>query len=125
MLMTKIVNRLNELRNRDKNWLGPGSVPPSDEGLTWLIQQFERYYPGDLPIPYLCPTENNGICAEWPIGSNEASVDFSLATHQGEWIGFSDDDADIRGLDFDTPQAWTWLVEQIRLMESLASVTAY
>lgn len=34
-------------------------------------------------------------------------MDFSLATHQGEWIGFRDDDDDIRELDFDTPEAWT------------------
>lgn len=118
-----IGQRLFELRNRKKGWLGPDSIPPSESGLDWLVEQFDKYYPENLPLPYLAPSETNGIIAEWPIGENEASVEFFFETRKGEWLGYRDDfeNDDCKELDFNLPDSWFWLVDEIKEMERVAS----
>ena len=113
-----ISNRLDELRSLKDGWLEGGGLAPPHEGLDWLSRTFVRYYPENLPPPYLYPTEEGGVQAEWSLGPKEVSLEIELRSHSGEWhvLDMETDAVSERTLNIDNANAWKWLVEQIRQM---------
>ena len=71
--------RLAELAELKPGWLdGKGHAPDPD--LTrWLASAFEDNFDASLPLPYLYPTAEGGIQAEWSIGDWEASLEIELS----------------------------------------------
>ncbi len=80
-----IRNRLDEFRNLKDGWLEGKGIAPSQEGLDWLTQAFEKHYPSEMPLPYLYPTAEGNVLAEWSIEQNEISLEIDLGKHVGEW----------------------------------------
>lgn len=115
---TDVRGRLDELRQLEDGWLdGDGKAPGSDE-LEWLAAGFDRYYPDDLPIPYLYPTSEGGVQAEWSLSDNEISIEVNLVTHQADWHRLDQEThVDyVRELDLDNENDWTWIASEVRLM---------
>ena len=90
-----IPSQLSDMKRLDDGWAdgmqpaaqwgdGYGKAPVHHE-LDWLAAQFASRYDSELPRPYLYSTPEGGVQAEWPIGSNEASLEIDLATHTAEW----------------------------------------
>jgi len=77
--------RLDELRLLKDGWLDGAGKAPKLQGLDWLAQVFEQYFPDKLPLPFIYPTEEGGVSAEWPIETNEISLEINLDSHIGEW----------------------------------------
>ena len=100
-------------------WLEGGGVAPSLDGLDWLASTFDRHFPDDLPLPYLYPTSEGGVEAEWSLGSQSVIFEVDLATHWGDWLCFDkqSDSEDTRSLNLDTADSWTWLVAEIRCLK--------
>ena len=99
-----------------KDWgEGYGNAPTS-EGLEWLEGQFDAHYSGALPRPYLYPTPEGGVQAEWSIDQNEASLEVDLFRHSAEWhclnlrTGYSTEVV----LNLDDDHNWERLVAKIR-----------
>ena len=94
---------------------------PAHRGLDWLADQFAKRYDERLPKPYLYPTPEGGVQAEWPIGSNEASLEIDLTTHTAEWycLDFNTDASNEKILDLDNAQSWGWISSELRRMESV------
>ena len=110
--------RLDELRAmKDGEYDGYGSAP-SHEGLDWLSDTFEIYYPDDLPLPNTYPTPEGGLEMEWKEGSQTVIFGIDLATREGEWLQFdtSSDSEISRELDLDASEDWQWVSGQIRQM---------
>ena len=110
--------QLDDLRLMKNGWLeGEGLVPPH-EGLDWLSQAFTDHYPGNLPRPYLYPTEEGGVQAEWSLGPKEVSLEIELSSHSGEWhvLDMETNDVSERTLNIEDADDWKWLVEQIQQM---------
>ncbi len=110
--------RLDELRSmKDGEYDGLGSAP-SHEGLDWLSDTFEMYYPDDLPLPNTYPTPEGGLEMEWSEGFQTVIFGINLATHEGAWFQFdkSSDSEMSRELDLDTSEDWQWMSSQIRHM---------
>lgn len=108
--------RLDELRHMQDGWLDGGGKVPSHQELDWLSTSFQRNFPDELPLPYLYPTPEGGIEAEWSLGTHSAILEFHLDTHQGDWLQFSKDSEDeesSRSLDLDKMGAWHWLATVI------------
>lgn len=80
-----VSERLDELNKLNDGWLDGEGLAPNHEGLDWLSNCFNRCFPDDLPLPYIYPTAEGGIQAEWPLPPYDASLEISLMTHQGEW----------------------------------------
>jgi hypothetical protein len=76
--------RLDELRLLKDGWLDGDGIAPKPEGLDWLAQAFDQYFPDQLPLPFVYPTAEGGVSVEWPIGTNEISLEIDLAKHKGE-----------------------------------------
>lgn len=109
---------VEELRLLKDGWLEGGGRAPSHEGLDWLSRVFDAYYPENLPLPYLYPTEEGGVQAEWSLGPKEVSLEIELRSHAGEWhvLDMETDAVSEQTLNIDNANDWKWLVEQIRQM---------
>ncbi len=111
--------RLDEFRDMKDGWLEGEGVAPSMDGLDWLASTFDRHFPDDLPLPYLYPTPEGGVEAEWSLGSQSVIFEIDLATHRDDWLCFDkqSDCEDTRLLNLDTADSWAWLVTEIRRLK--------
>jgi hypothetical protein len=115
--------RLEELKLLKVGWLDGKGIPPAQDGLNWLAAEFDRSYPDDLPSPYLYPTAEGGVRAEWSILTYELSLEIDVKLHVGNWHALDlENDAEETGtLNLDAPPDWEWLAAKVRrLMEKHA-----
>ena len=110
--------RLDELKYLKNGWLDGQGLAPAREGLDRLSRAFDRHYPDDLPPPYLYPTDEGGIQAEWTLESKEITLEIELRDQVGQWhlLDMSTDAEYSRELKLQSAEDWQWLVEQIRSM---------
>ena len=108
--------RLDEFRNLKNGWLDGKGIAPEKDGLDWLFRQFETMYPEELETPYLYPTPEGGVQAEWSINSQEITLEVDLAEHKGEWhqLDLASDKEIFEELNLDEADTWIWISEQIR-----------
>ena len=103
---TDLSARLNELR------LGRGRPLP-DGGLDWLSAAFDRWYPRDLPRPFLFATPDGGLQATWAAPPFAPSLDVDLAARSGRWHDAARHGRP-RTLDLTRPADWAWVVDRLR-----------
>lgn len=110
--------RLDELKLLRNGWLEGKGRAPKAEHLDWLVESFERFYPDELPIPYLYPTEEGGVQAEWTIARSEASLEIDLKGRTSSWhqLDLDSDDEDEAQLDLGNAKGW---VKLARLLTNL------
>lgn len=118
--------QLDSMRHLEDGWAdGISYIPnkgkcetkaPSQTGLDWLAGALNSRYPEDLPKPYLYPTPEGGVQAEWTLGNNEIVFEIDIDSHSAYWLWFNrtSDDDDERELDLDDAKVWEWLVAEIR-----------
>ncbi len=108
--------RLDEFRSLRDGWFEGEGRAPSREGLDWLATQFEQRYPADLPLPFLYPTPEGGVRAEWSEGPNAVVLEADLDSHSASWVWFDRGlDADEeRELNLDDAEDWDWWVSEVR-----------
>ena len=118
----KISARLDELWNMQDGWLNSDGVAPSQDGLDWLNSSFECHFPMGLPLPYIFPTPEGGIEAEWSIGRYSVMFEIDMDSKQGDWLRFDkqSDEEDARLLDMGGSGKWEWVVSEIRHLVELA-----
>lgn len=80
-----IAARIEELKTLRHGWLDGKGLAPSEAGLRWLVERFEHSYPDELPLPYLYPTAEGGIQAEWSLGEHEITLEIDIDRHRGDW----------------------------------------
>jgi len=110
--------RLDELRRLEDGWLdGDGKAPGSEE-LDWLATGFDRHYPDDLPSPYLYPTVEGGVRAEWSLSNFEISLEVNFVAHRADWhrLNLETHTDDTQELDLDNENDWAWIASEVRLM---------
>ncbi|MCK4343185.1 MAG: hypothetical protein KAY37_15840 [Phycisphaerae bacterium] len=107
--------RLDELRSLQDGWLDGKGIAPSSEELDWLAKAFDARYPEDLPLPFVYPTAEGGIRAEWSVKPYEMSLEIDLSKKTGEWhqLKMDTDDEDTRSLNLETDEDWKWLADTI------------
>ena len=112
--------RLDSIRKIRDGWLEGGGLAPSPDGLDWLAETFAAHYPDDCPRPYLYPTEDGGVQAEWSLAPWSVSWEINLESRLGEWfaLNLTTDQSHERQLRCDAPADWEWLVRQIRDMST-------
>ncbi|WP_232537517.1 hypothetical protein [Cystobacter fuscus] len=78
--MQDVESRLKEFEDLEHGWLdGEDGEVPSKEGLGWLrgiILALMASY--KVPLPYLYPTPEGGVQAEWTFKPWEVSAEFNL-----------------------------------------------
>ena len=109
--------QLDDLRGLEDGWLyGNDGKAPCEQGLDWLEEAFRLHYTGKAPPPYLYPTSEGGVSAEWHIKPFYISLDIDLATKQGEWHSMDMEThiSDTEDINLTDEQGWQWLVSTIR-----------
>lgn len=78
--------RLDDFRNLQNGWYdgskGKGFV---GSDLDWLANKFDQNYPDSLPLPYLYPTGDGGVQAEWSLLGIEVSLEIDLKAKVGHF----------------------------------------
>ncbi len=107
--------RLDEVRLLKDGWLEGGGKAPTKVGLDWLEAAFNQHYPDEARPPYLYPTPEGDIRAEWSDSRHELSLDIHLAKKRASWhaLDLETDREESRDLNLDDPTEWEWLVSQI------------
>jgi hypothetical protein len=108
--------RLDELRALKNGWLDGKGFAPDQEGLDWLSQRFEGHYPDNLLQPFLYPTAEGGVQAEWSLAAQEITLDIRLDSRRAEWhaLNMETGEETARDLNLDESADWEWLTTQIR-----------
>jgi hypothetical protein len=108
--------RLDEFRNLKDGWLDGKGIAPAKDGLAWLLEQFETMYSEELETPYLYPTPEGGVQAEWTIKSQEITLEIDLADHKGEWhqLNLASEQEIFQKLNLEEADAWAWISKQIQ-----------
>jgi hypothetical protein len=108
--------RIDELKQLKPGWLDGEGSAPDVSGLDWFGAAFDRFFPDELPSPYLYPTVAGGVRAEWSIAPIELSVEVDLAKHIGHCHALNlDDDSEVdRTLNLDVAADWDWLAQKVR-----------
>jgi hypothetical protein len=108
--------RIEELKLLERGWLNGKGLPPPPAGLDWLAGVFDREFPADLPLPYLYPTAEGGVRAEWCNKPYELSLEIDLKAKVGTWhaLNLDDDTENARPLKLDDTTGWDWLAEEVR-----------
>lgn len=104
-----ISSQIDDLRLLKDGWLEGQGKGPSQEGLDWLSQAFDKHYSDDLPLPYLYPTEPGGVQAEWSLGRNEITLEIDLVEHSGYFHALHIEDDTEETLRFDLGSEICWI----------------
>lgn len=111
-----IAARLDEFRGLKEGWLDGKGIALPKQGLDWLTLRFAGQYPDDLSLPYLYPTAEGGVQAEWSLADQEISLEIDLGAKKGEWhaLDMASQEEATRELHLDNDAEWHWLVAQIQ-----------
>lgn len=108
--------QLNEFKLLKVGWLDGQGIPPAHDGLDWLSEAFDCYYPDDLPPAYLFPTVEGRVLTEWSLEPWAPSLEIDLATKRGKWhaLNLDTDAEDAKELDLANADDWQELAQRIR-----------
>lgn len=80
-----IETRLEEFARLKDGWLDGKGRALDQTSLIRLAQAFDERFGPDLPLPYLYPTPEGGVQAEWTLGNWEVSLEITLPTFDSEY----------------------------------------
>ncbi len=113
-----MANRLDKLRSLKDGWLDGRGKAPDAKGLDWLANEFENQYPDELPLPYLYPTAEGGVQAEWTLSKTEISLDINLVEHKAAWHSVNMETLEEISEELDLTKSTGW----IRIAENIRSL---
>ena len=110
-----VAARMEELAELQDGWLDGKGHAPERAALDWLARSFEVNFNPDLSLPYLYPTAEGGIQAEWPAGNWEVTLDINLSNKTAEYQAFNltTQVCNECVLDLSQPDAWMQLNERL------------
>lgn len=117
-----IMARIEELKQLKAGWLDGEGLPPDHGGLEWLRGAFDAHFPDDLPNPYLFPTPEGHVIAEWPAKPWSPSLEIDLKAKTAEWHALNQgtDEEKTKSLDLANVENWNWLANEMRLIGECA-----
>jgi len=80
--------RLDELSLLKDGWLEGNGISPSDDGLSWISESFDKYFHPNLDLPYIYPTPDGNIQAEWEMKNWSVTLDVQLNNKIGYYHAF-------------------------------------
>lgn len=115
-------SRLKELSRLQEGWLNGEGHVLSKEGLLRLGKSFAASFDAGLPLPFLYPTPEGGIQAEWSVNGWAVTVEIDLATFQGEYqaLNLKTSFCDERTLDLSVPDGWSQLNMALQQLQQQA-----
>jgi hypothetical protein len=109
---TAVEAQVESLRALGPGWFDAESLALSGDGLGWLSSLLVQFLPGfELPTPYLYPTPEGHVRAEWSARRWDVYAEFDLAKHEVSVLASRVDSDEVgeRQLDLGVPGAETQL----------------
>lgn len=78
--------QMDQLTQLKDGWLDGQGIAPDPDMLNWLSSEFDSNYHPDLPLPYLYPTADGGVQAEWTGNNWEISLEINLKNKKAEFL---------------------------------------
>lgn len=100
--------RLEELAELRDGWLDGKGRAPDPIGLRWLALAFDAALDPIVPLPYLYPTAEGGIQAEWMLEDWEASLDIDLDRRCADWQAYNVASRECREQEIDLSEEEGW-----------------
>lgn len=110
--------QMESLRRLQDGWLDGEGKAPSEAGLDWMAQQLDLHLSGRT-TPYLYPTLEGGVRAEWTLGRWEVSLDVDLVRKTGYWHALCMDSAtwdaaeEEKSLKLSRHDDWQWIADRL------------
>ncbi|MGL4423295.1 MAG: hypothetical protein ACRCZF_21725, partial [Gemmataceae bacterium] len=113
--------RLDELKQLKSGWLDGKGDSLAHDGLDWLADAFDSSYSDDVRLPYLFPTPEGRVLAEWSLKQWSPSLEIDLNNKQASWhlLNLDTDVDQTKSLDLTRSDDWKWFTDQIRRMGGL------
>ena len=110
-----VASQLDDLRSMENGWLDGDGLAPASHLLDRIAESFDIHYPDDAELPYLYPTAEGGVQAEWTLGAHEISLTFHPTDSVGEWhdLALDSDEEDTRELDLTEDRDWRWVAARL------------
>jgi hypothetical protein len=112
--------RLDELAKLGEGWLdGKGHAATRDQ-LNWLADAFQLNFDTELSLPYLYPTAEGGVQAEWSLGDWEVSLEVDLNTRKAAYqaLNLKDKSCTEATLTLDEQADWGRINSAIKQIEN-------
>ena len=99
----------------EDGWLDGEGLAPTPQLMEWLAESFDDHFPDEAELPYLYPTIEGGVQAEWSLANHEVSLRFHPNNRIGEWhdVELDADREETRDLDLDERREWEWLAARV------------
>lgn len=106
-----IANRLEELVALEDGWLDGKGAALNKQQVVQLNNYFDAHYSNDLPLPYLYPTAEGRVQAEWEINAWEVSLEIDLTSFAAEFhaFNFANHEEKELSLTLDSSDGWSEL----------------
>ncbi len=114
-----IAKRLNEISLLQDGWLNGGGIAPKKEDIQWFSVVFENSYDSSLPLPYLYPTINGGIQAEWINGDHDVSLNIDLESKKAFYQALNHTNDNVEELTLDLKRREDWQLLNKKLLTIL------
>ncbi|MBD3377256.1 hypothetical protein GF406_19670 [candidate division KSB1 bacterium] len=103
-----IPTRLDELSRLSDGWLDGRGRALDAQGLQWLGNSFSANLDSQLPLPYLYPTAEGGVQAEWSINKWEVSLEIDLIQESGEYQALNIETDEVQDFRYDLNNSEDW-----------------
>lgn len=114
--------RIEELKQLQPGWLDGKGEAFDEDGLQWLVDAFATQFPDDATLPYLFPTPERNVLAEWSLGPNAVSLEIDLSNRSAEWhvLNVENDQEETVEFDLNSATDWKVIADKLRAMGGAA-----
>lgn len=109
--------RLDEFRNLRNGWLDGSGTMYKNRDLDRLSNLFKLYYSNQLPNPYLFPTEDGDVLAEWQTDRHNVTLEIALSTFESALDVYERGGDDEQEDAFDLSGSAGWVLLNKRLQQ--------
>ena len=100
--------RLAQFAVLQDGWLDGKGKAPDKEKLDWLAKAFESDFDSDLPLPYLYPTAEGGVQAEWSVNDWAITLEIDLDSRKAQYQALNLKDQSSKELELALGEAAGW-----------------
>ena len=113
-----IAVRVDELRGLKRGWFDGKGDSLDPQHLDWIVGAFKNFYPDDAKLPYLYPTPEGNLFAEWSLDSNSVSLEINLSTRSADWhvLNLTTDVEETKQYNLAVPEDWDSIAKSIKAM---------
>ncbi len=110
--------RIEELKLLKRGWFDGRGEALDSAKLDWLADAFRNYFADDAKLPYLFPTPEGNLLAEWSLGENSVSVEIDLSTRIADWhvLNLTTNHEEAKQIDLTKSDGWELISNPIKEM---------